>query len=100
MTKIGLLVRIEARPEHAAEVETMLRDALELARAEQGTVTWFSFRESPTVFGVFDSFEDETGRTAHLEGRIAEALQEAAAGSRLASPPDIRRVDVLAAKLP
>lgn len=99
MTKIGLLVRIEARPEHAAEAETMLRDALELARAEAGTVTSFSFRESPTVFGVFDSFEDETGRTAHLQGRIAETLQ-AAAGSKPASPPDIRRVDVLAAELP
>ncbi|MFD3451396.1 putative quinol monooxygenase [Streptomyces sp. NPDC058691] len=99
MTKIGLLVRIEARPEHAGEVEAMLRGALELAQAEEGTVTWFSFRESPTVFGVFDSFADETGRTAHLQGRIAEALKEAT-GTMLASPPDIRRVDVLAAKLP
>ncbi|GAB1646333.1 putative quinol monooxygenase [Krasilnikovia sp. MM14-A1259] len=96
---VGLLARIEAKPEHAAEVEALLRDALELARAEDHTVTWFAFRQDATTFGVFDTFEDEQGRTGHLQGRIAAALA-AAAPTMLACDPEIRPVDILAAKLP
>ncbi|MFC4607901.1 putative quinol monooxygenase [Streptomyces maoxianensis] len=96
---IGLLARIEAKPEYADRVEAMLRDALQLAREEEHTVTWFAFRESATTFGVFDTFEEEEGRSAHLQGRIAAALMEAAE-TMLSSAPDIRPVDLLAAKLP
>jgi quinol monooxygenase YgiN len=99
MTTIGLLARIEARPEHAERVGELLREALHLAEKEDHTVTWFAFRQDATTFGVFDTFEDEQGRTAHLEGRIAAALAEATP-SMLASAPDIRPVDVLAVKLP
>ena len=99
MSQIGLLARIEAKPEYAEQVASLLRGALELARAEERTVTWFAFQESPTVFGIFDTFADEQGRAAHLEGRIAAALMDVAP-TMLAVPPDIRPVDVLGAKLP
>ena len=99
MSQIGLLARIEAKPEYAEQVASLLRGALELARAEEHTVTWFAFQESPTVFGIFDTFQDEQGRTAHLQGRIAAALMDAAP-TMLAVAPDIRQVDLLAVKLP
>ncbi|MFD3925536.1 putative quinol monooxygenase [Streptomyces sp. NPDC058614] len=96
--KVGLLVRIVAKPEYADEVEAMLRGAQELAEQEQGTVTWFSFRENATTFGVFDTFEDEQGRQAHLTGRIAAALGEAAQ-TKLSAPPVIAPVDLLGTKV-
>lgn len=96
--KVGLLVRIEAKPEYADEVAAMLRGAQELAEQEQGTVTWFAFRENATTFGVFDTFEDEQGRQAHLSGRIAAALGEAAQ-TRLSAPPVIAPVDLLGTKV-
>ncbi|WP_019073612.1 putative quinol monooxygenase [Streptomyces hokutonensis] len=96
--KVGLLVRIEAKPEHADEVEALLRGAQELAELEQGTVTWFAFRENATTFGVFDTFEDEQGRQAHLTGRIAAALGEIAE-TKLSAPPVIAPVDLLGAKV-
>ncbi|MFG2192289.1 putative quinol monooxygenase [Streptomyces sp. NPDC048639] len=99
MTKLGLLARIEAKPEYADKVDAMLRDAVQAAREEEHTVTWFAFRQSATTFGVFDTFQDEDGRKGHLEGRIAAALMEAAQ-TMLAEAPDIRPVDVLAVKLP
>lgn len=99
MTKLGLLARIEARPEYADQVDALLRDALRLARQEDHTVTWFAFRQGPTTFGVFDTFEDEQGRRGHLEGKIAAALMDAA-GTMLSEAPDIRPVDLLAVKLP
>lgn len=97
--KLGLLARIEAKPEHADDVAVLLAGALDLARAEDGTVTWFAFRESETGFGVFDTFDDERGRTAHLEGPIAAALIQAAE-TMCATPPDIRTIDLLAVKVP
>jgi quinol monooxygenase YgiN len=96
--KVGLLVRIEAKPEHADEVEAMLRSAQELAKQEQDTVAWFSFRESATTFGVFDAFEDEQGRQAGLAGQIAAALGEAAQ-TKLSAPPVIAHVDLLGTKV-
>jgi quinol monooxygenase YgiN len=51
------------------------------------------------VFGIFDTFHDEEGRSAHLNGAIAAALMEAAP-TMLAVAPDIRTTDVLAVKLP
>ncbi|MEU1624987.1 putative quinol monooxygenase [Streptomyces sp. NPDC020096] len=99
MSQIGLLVRIEAKPEFADQVEQLLCGAVELARKEEGTLSWFAFRESPTVFGVFDTFTDEQGRTAHIEGKIADALR-AAVPTMLTGAPEVRRTDILAVKLP
>jgi quinol monooxygenase YgiN len=96
--KFGLLVRIEAKPEFADEVEAMLRGAQELAEREAGTVAWFAFRESATKFGVFDTFDDEQGRQAHLSGQIAAALGEAAK-TKLSMPPVIAQVDLLGSKV-
>jgi quinol monooxygenase YgiN len=96
--KVGLLVRIEAKPEYADEVEALLRGAQELAEQEPGTAAWFAFRESATTFGVFDTFEDEQGRQAHLTGRIAAALGEAAQ-TKLSAAPVIARIDLLGTKI-
>ncbi|GGQ84906.1 putative quinol monooxygenase [Couchioplanes azureus] len=97
--KIGLLARIEAKPEYADKVEAMLRDAAHLADQEQHTVTWYSFRQDATTFGVFDTFDDEQGRQGHLQGRIAAALMDAAQ-TMLASAPVITPVDLLGVKTP
>jgi quinol monooxygenase YgiN len=97
--KIGLLVRIEAKPEYADKVEAGLRDAQELAKQEQGTVAWFSFRQDSTTFGVFDTFEGEDGRQAHLNGKIAAALGQMAE-TMLSSAPVIAPVDLLGYKVP
>lgn len=99
MNNIGLLARIEAKPEHADDVARLLAEAVHLAEEEKRTLTWFAFREDATTFGVFDTFDSEDDRTAHLRGRIAAALM-GAADTLLAAAPDIRPVDLLAVKLP
>lgn len=98
VSKIGLLVRIEAKAEYADQVESALRGAKHSVDKEPGTVTWFAFRQSDTVFGVFDTFDDEQGRAAHLQGEVAAALGEIA-GTMLASAPSISEVDVLGVKV-
>jgi quinol monooxygenase YgiN len=97
MAKLGLLARIEARTGKEDEVESLLSGALPLARAETATRTWYAFRLGPSSFGIFDTFDDEAGRQAHLDGEIARALM-GKADELLAKPPQIDKVDVLAAK--
>ena len=99
MVKVGLLVRLVAKPGKEQVVADFLAGALPLAQAEVGTLTWFALRLSATEFGIFDAFPDDTGRKAHLDGPIAAALM-ANAAELLAVPPVIEKVDVLAAKLP
>ena len=96
---VGLWVCLEAQSGREADLETLLRGAAPLARAEPATVVWFAVRLGPAEFGIFDAFADEAGRNAHLAGRIAAALGEHAS-DLLSGPPVIERIDVLAAKLP
>ena len=95
---VSLLARLEAKPGKEAEVEALLRSAVGLANEEPLTVHWFALRIGPSTFGVFDTFADEEGRKAHLEGRIAAALM-AKAPELLATAPVIERVDIIAAKV-
>jgi quinol monooxygenase YgiN len=97
MVRYGLLARLEAKPGKEAEVEALLAGALPLAQAEAATRNWYAFRLGPSTFGIFDTFDDEAGRQAHLEGEIAKALM-ANADRLLATAPQIDRIDVLATK--
>jgi quinol monooxygenase YgiN len=98
MVKVGLLVRLVAKPGKEEEVAAFLSSAQPLAQAETATTVWFAIRMSKNEFGIFDAFPDDTGRKAHLNGPIAAALM-AKAGELLAQPPKIEQVDVLASKL-
>jgi quinol monooxygenase YgiN len=99
MVKVGLLVRLEAKPGKEKEVENFLRAGLELVQEESATTVWFAIRTGPTTFGIFDAFEDDVGMDAHLEGQLAAELKKKAL-KLFAQQPVIERVDVLAAKLP
>jgi quinol monooxygenase YgiN len=99
MTKYALYVPLEAKPGKEQAVADFLRAALPLVQAESGTVAWFGVQTSPSSFAIFDAFPDEEGRNAHLNGKVAAALMEKA-GELFASPPQINKLDVLAAKLP
>ena len=96
-TQLGILALLEAKPGQEAAVAALLRGAVALAREEAHTTTWYAFQAGPRTFGIFDTFPDEAGRAAHLAGRIAQALL-GKADELLATPPDIRKVDLLAVK--
>ena len=99
MVNVALYVRLEAKPGQEAEVENFLKSGLAIVEAEPATITWYALKLGPSTFGIFDTFQNEAGRQAHLAGRVAEALM-AKAPDLLAQPPLIEQVDILAAKLP
>jgi quinol monooxygenase YgiN len=89
MVTVGLLATLNAKSGKEDALASFLDSALPLAEAEDDNAT----------FGIFDVFPGPEGRQAHLDGPIAAALMDQA-DDLLSSPPDIKPIDVLAAKLP
>jgi quinol monooxygenase YgiN len=99
MVSVGLFVPLHAKPGKEEDVARFLEGGLALVEEEPDTTAWFAIRLGPSEFAVFDAFPDDSGRQAHLSGRVAEALM-AQAEDLFAQPPEIKQADVIAAKLP
>ncbi len=97
MIKHALFARFEAKPGKEADVAAFLDKGLTLANQEATTPIWFALQLSESTFGVFDAFEDEAGRQAHLNGPIAQALM-AKADEWFVRPPSIEKIEVLGMK--
>jgi quinol monooxygenase YgiN len=94
---LGVLALLEAKPEKGAELAAFLESGRTIAAAEQGTVTWYAFRLEDSTYGIFDTFESEDARDAHLAGEIPRALAQIGP-ELLGRDPQIHTVDVLAVK--
>ncbi len=90
MEAIGLLVTLEARAGKETDAEAFLKSAQPLARDEQGTLKWYAIKFGPGRFGIFDTFANEAGRNAHLDGDIAKALG-ARANELFAVSPQVQK---------
>lgn len=97
MLTVGLFARLEAKLGKEDEVAAFLKQGLQMANQEPTTPQWFALRLGPTTFAIFDTFHDEAGRDAHLNGPIAKALV-ANAPNLLVTAPVIERLEVLGAK--
>lgn len=97
MVKLALYATLKAKPGKEAALETFLQQGAELAKKEPGTATWYAIKEDDGQYGIFDTFTEEAGREAHLNGEIAKALM-AKADELLAEPPHIHKINVIAVK--
>jgi quinol monooxygenase YgiN len=95
--KLGVLALLEAKAGRGNDLAAFLQAGRDLAAAEDGTVTWYAFKASDTTYGIFDTFETEDARQAHLNGEIPNALGQVA-DDLLAADPDIRTIEVVAVK--
>lgn len=97
MAAKAIWVMLQAKPGKEADVEAFLKQGAAMAQDEAGTVAWYGIKVGHGFYGVFDTFDDEAGRDAHMNGEIAKAL--------VASAPDlfenelsIEKCDILAMK--
>jgi quinol monooxygenase YgiN len=97
MEKLAIWAQVEAKPGKEKEVEEFLKSAQPLAEREEGTLSWYAIKIGAGRYAIFDTFADENGRNAHLNGEIAKALM-AKAKDLFAKPPDIAKPDILASK--
>jgi quinol monooxygenase YgiN len=99
MVTLSIYASMEAKPGKEKDVEAFLKSAQPLVEQEPGTIAWFAIKEGPNKYGIFDVFENEASRQAHLNGKVAAALF-AKAPELFASAPKVDKPDLLAAKLP
>ncbi|MEO8001087.1 MAG: antibiotic biosynthesis monooxygenase [Arenimonas sp.] len=99
MVTVAILATVKAKAGKEQTVEDFLKSALQLANEEAGTTVWFAIKIDASTFGIFDAFANDADRDAHLAGPIAAALM-ANAAELLSEAPSIKKVEVLAAKLP
>ena len=97
MAKQAIWVMLKAKPGKEGEIEAFLNQGATMANEEVGTVTWYGVKMGPGVYGVFDTFNDEAGRDAHLNGEIAKALM-AKAPELFTNDLRIEQMEILASK--
>ena len=97
MEKLALLATLQAKSGKEKDVEAFLKGGLELVLQEPQTNHWFAFKTADGKYGIFDTFDDESGRDAHLNGKVAEALM-AKADELFSTAPIIEKVEVIAMK--
>ena len=97
MAKQAIWVMLKAKAGKEAEIEAFLAQGAQMSNNEPETVTWYGVKMGPGVYGVFDTFNDESGRDAHLQGDIAKALM-AKAPELFANELKIEQMEVLASK--
>jgi quinol monooxygenase YgiN len=95
--RVAIWAQLEAKPGKEKEVEAFLKSAQPLAEREPLTLSWYAIKTGPGTYGIFDTFADENGRNAHLNGEIAKALF-AKAAELFSKPPEIAKPEVLAVK--
>ena len=74
----ALWVVLEAKPGKETEIEKFLQAGQAIVEDEPKTVSWFAIKIGPSRYGIFDTFADDSGRDAHLNGKVAQALKEKA----------------------
>ncbi|MBV8437356.1 MAG: antibiotic biosynthesis monooxygenase [Silvibacterium sp.] len=97
MERLGLWAMLRAKAGKEGELAEFLKSAVPLVEAEPYTLSWFALQIGPSTFGIFDTFETDAGREAHLSGAVAAALM-AKAPQLLAEAPSIQKIDLLAVK--
>jgi quinol monooxygenase YgiN len=78
-------------------VEAFLKQGAAMSHDEPETVTWYGVQIADGMYGVFDTFDDEAARDAHMNGEIAKALM-ANASELFSNELKIEKMDILADK--
>jgi quinol monooxygenase YgiN len=100
MAKLALYIPLHVKNGKEQEVSETLRRAVPIVSAEPGTVAWFAIQEGLSRFAIFETFDDEAGRDAHLNGPVARALMdEAKSGDLFEQAPKIHTLEIVADKV-
>jgi quinol monooxygenase YgiN len=93
----AIWVMLKAKPGKEDAVEEFLKAGATMSLDEPKTVTWYGVKMGPGLYGVFDTFEDEDARDAHITGEIAKALA-ANASVLFSNEIKIEKMDILGSK--
>lgn len=80
MANFAFLVEMKAKPGKDVDVEAFLEKEASLVRGEAGTLSWHASKTEgePGVYRVFDTFDTEAAREAHMSGEAGGEFVERA----------------------
>ncbi len=97
--KKGLLVIMNVKTGKSEAVENFLQTGKQLVGDEPETLAWYALKLDDTTYAIFDTFANDSGREAHLTGKVAAALMEnAPIMLNDFKATAIQKVDILASK--
>ncbi|GAA3628340.1 putative quinol monooxygenase [Flavivirga jejuensis] len=95
----GLLVIMKAKAGKSTDVENFLQVGKQLVGDEPKTLSWYAIKLDDMTYAIFDTFAEDTGRDAHLTGKIAATLMEnAPIILENFEATAIQKIDILASK--
>ena len=99
MAKFALLVQLKAKAGLESEVEAFLKKEAALVSKEPGTLSWHAAKVEgePGFYRIFDTFDAEDAREAHLTGEAGQELV-ANAEKLFSVAPKVYRLQVFAEK--
>lgn len=95
MVRKAIIASLRAKEGKEQEVEDFLRSARDIVLAEEGTINWYAVKIDELEYAIFDTFQDDSGRQAHLHGKVAQALMERAP-ELFSESPSLKQIDVIA----
>jgi quinol monooxygenase YgiN len=97
-TKYAFLLELKAKPGKESEIEAFLKGEARLVSGEPGTVTWHAAKDEaePGAYFVFDTFNTEAAREAHMNGEAGKEFM--ANKDQLFSGVKIHQLQVVAQK--
>ncbi len=95
----GLLVILTAKEGKASDVERFLLGGKALVNDEPKTLSWYAIQLNSNTYAIFDTFAEDEGRDAHLNGKVAAALvEDAPVILEGFNAEAIQMIDILASK--
>jgi quinol monooxygenase YgiN len=95
---VALIARLTAKPEAVSEAEAALRQLVDAAVAEDGTVEYVLSREGDgESFWFFEVYADQAAFDAHGQNPVLHQVF-ASLGGLLAEPPEMHLLTPLQAK--
>ena len=92
-------MELKAKPGNESEVDAFLEKEAAIVRGEAGTLSWHAAKVEgePGVYRIFDTFNDEAAREAHLNGEAGQELV-ANAEKLFSVAPKVYQLQVVAQK--
>jgi len=98
MSKEAVVIRMEAKPEKAKELEEFLKNKITQVKKEPGIPSWYILKFSDVCLSIFASFSNASAAEAHHKGDLIQSIF-AMEDELMVRQPVVIPVELLASKI-
>lgn len=98
MSKEAVVIRMEAKPEKAKQLEEFLKGKIAQVQKEPGIPSWYILKFSEVCMSIFASFKTESAAHAHQKSELLQSIFDVESELMIKQPVVIP-VELLASKI-